>query len=259
VLADAAAQAQPNWSSTAQPTHEAAGPMPSPTDQERELLAAAADGDTVRLRGVLQASGGRGAADALPAARLLASARMPPSGASALHLASSAGVLEAIDLLLLSGASVHATATNGSTALHWAAAAGHLAIVKRLLAAGARSDPRTSTWCATVRGNDTGQTPAHWAAATGQGACLAALLEAAPHALLLRDERELTPAGLAAREGHEKLQMALSRLEGAEVVCIRVHVEMSARGPVGSGRQRIDTSPGGERGSRSEDVIRRLR
>eukprot|EP00962_Isochrysis_galbana_P021282 scaffold6283_cov127-Isochrysis_galbana.AAC.8 len=262
VLAGAAAQAQPDWSATAQPTHEAAGPMPPPTDRERELLAAAADGDTARLRSVLQAStsGGRGAgADALPAARLLATARMPPSGASALHLASLAGVSEAIDQLLLSGASVHATAINGSTALHWAAAAGHLVVVKRLLAAGASGDARTSTWCATVRGTDTGQTPAHWAAATGQAACLAALLEAGAHALLLKDERDLTPAGLAAREGHEGLQHALSRLEGAKVVCIRVHVEMSATSPVGPGRSRTDTGPGDARGNHRGDAVPRLR
>jgi len=100
-LAEAAAEAEPDWSSTAQPTHTTAEPSPPPSPREKELLAAAADGDTARLRAILHGKAGGGAggkASAGSAARiLLASARLPPSGASALHLASASGASEAVD------------------------------------------------------------------------------------------------------------------------------------------------------------------
>ncbi|EOD28407.1 hypothetical protein EMIHUDRAFT_204268 [Emiliania huxleyi CCMP1516] len=137
--------------------------------------------------------------------------------ADALHLAAAAGAESAVELLLARGAPVRATAANGSTALHWAALSGHAGVVKALLHAGAPTDARTSTWCATVRGEDTGQTAAHWAASAGHGESLAALLEAGPHALMMRDERQLTPSGLAAKEGYTGLVRRLDELEGEQM------------------------------------------
>ena len=74
--------------------------------------------------------------------------------------------------------------------------------------------------------------------------------QASPHALLLRDERALTPAGMAKREGFDGLHHALERLEGSKVVCVRVSVEMSAHGgvnPAAGAKARGSRSGGGPR------------
>eukprot|EP00965_Chrysotila_dentata_P234647 6200299-Pleurochrysis_carterae.AAC.4 len=132
-------------------------------------------------------------------------------------------------VLARAGCPVDARAINGSTPLHWAAGGGQTAVVRALLAAGASAEARSSTWCASVRGSDSGQTPAHWAAASGHGETLALLLAAAPHALVLNDERQLTPAGVAAREGYEGLQRALDHLRDQKVVCVRVRRELAIK------------------------------
>ena len=243
-LAADAAAAEPDWVATRQPTADDADTVLPPAGAARELLTAAAEGDAARLRSLLSADAGGGAAPA--AAALLSSARLPPSGASALHLAAAAGAESAVELLLARGAPVRATAANGSTALHWAALSGHAGVVKALLHAGAPTDARTSTWCATVRGEDTGQTAAHWAASAGHGESLAALLEAGPHALMMRDERQLTPSGLAAKEGYTGLVRRLDELEGSRVVCVGVRMELSAQSADRGGREaEAGAEPGG--------------
>eukprot|EP00322_Chrysochromulina_rotalis_P026402 CAMPEP_0115856380 /NCGR_PEP_ID=MMETSP0287-20121206/15023_1 /TAXON_ID=412157 /ORGANISM="Chrysochromulina rotalis, Strain UIO044" /LENGTH=164 /DNA_ID=CAMNT_0003310553 /DNA_START=1 /DNA_END=496 /DNA_ORIENTATION=- len=136
-------------------------------------------------------------------------------------------------LLLAAGAPVHAAAANGSTALHWAAGGGQTAVVRLLLAAArARApDPRQ-----TVRGNDSGQVPAHWAAASGHTETLELLLADDPHALVLADEREMSLATLAARDGHPWLQQALEGLASEKVVCVKVLREATLQRPLDGGK-----------------------
>ena len=153
-----------------------------PSDAQMRVLKAAADGtDVAELEAALRDC---------PAAELRA-ATLPPSGGSALHLAASSGALEMVQALLDAGCELHARAANGSTALHWAAGSGHAAVVRALLRLGASPTTRTSTWGSTVRGDNSGQTAAHWAAGSGHDDALGALLDADPHALLVRDERQL--------------------------------------------------------------------
>lgn len=113
-------------------------------------------------------------------------------------------------------------AANGSTPLHWAAGGGHSKVLRELLAAGACTEARSSTWCVSVRGEETGQSALHWAAAGGHSDCVDQLVAAAPHTLLSRDERALTPATLAKREGHVRLEALLTKLEQEAVIRVRV-------------------------------------
>ena len=212
--------------------------MLEPSAEERAVLTAAADGDAAALAELLGIDGADTPArpptpaeaptEAPAGASPLTRARLPPSGATPLHLASTAGDLAAVEALLRAGSDVHAAAANGSTALHWAAGSGHVEVVRALLDAGAGCETRSSTWCSTVRGTDSGQTPAHWAAAAGHGRALAELLAQAPDTLILRDERALSPADVAQREGHLPLQSELLGRERAAHVCVRVSKELAA-------------------------------
>mmetsp|Transcript_47475 Transcript_47475/g.78567 ORF Transcript_47475/g.78567 Transcript_47475/m.78567 type:complete len:273 (+) Transcript_47475:2-820(+) len=224
---------EPNWHATVAKRSEDLEP---PSEWQAAVLAAAADGNTAK---VLPESAFQCRRPYLLLELLrdcdaheLAAARLPPSGGTPLHLVAADGSVAAVQALLRSGCHIHARAINGSTPLHWAAGGGNTAVVRELLAAGAHAEARSSTWCATVRGNDSGQTAAHWAAATGHWETLAVLLGSDPHALLLQDERQLTPAGLAAREGFTGVQMALHELMEEQVVCVRVHREMTVQKPI---------------------------
>ena len=194
-----------------------------PSDAQMRVLKAAADGtDVAELEAALRDC---------PAAELRA-ATLPPSGGSALHLAASSGALEMVQALLDAGCELHARAANGSTALHWAAGSGHAAVVRALLRLGASPTTRTSTWGSTVRGDNSGQTAAHWAAGSGHDDALGALLDADPHALLVRDERQLDVAAVATRDGHGATAWDLDALGRERVVCVRVTRAMAVQRPV---------------------------
>lgn len=149
---------QPDWARTVALPHDDSTNHGAPTEAQNAVLAAAVSGDSSALAKALS--------ECPPAD--LATATLPPSGATPLHLAAASGALRAVRLLLDTGVNVNASATNGSTALHWAAGGGHTEIVRALLSAGASPRARSSTWGSTVRGNDSGQTAAHWAAASGE-------------------------------------------------------------------------------------------
>ena len=136
------------------------------------------------------------------------------------------------------GASVHATAANGSTALHWAAGSGDARVVGALLKAGASTRARSSTWRSSVRGENSGQTPAHWASASGHVEALELLLAEDAQSLLMKDERQMACAALAARDGHPWLHDALDRLGRERVVCVRVHREATLQKGFGAAKER---------------------
>ena len=81
-----------------------------PQGPQLELLHAAADGDAPALEALLPQLSASDIATA-----------MPPSGGTALHLASASGDVRAVRVLLAAGSAVNARARNGSTPLHWAA------------------------------------------------------------------------------------------------------------------------------------------
>ena len=226
----------PDWRTVTDTGEDESATASHMSDEQHGVLAAAASAKVTVLAEAIATCPG----DELRSAALM------PSGASALHLASTAGSLPAVKLLLEAGVSVHAQASNGSTALHWAAGSGHASVVQALLAAGASTRVRSSTWRSTVRGNDSGQTAAHWAAASGHSEALELLLAEDPHALLLEDEREMTLATLAARDGHPWLQAALDDLKGEKVVCVRIAREATLQRPL--------TAAGG---SPEEEVLER--
>jgi ankyrin repeat protein len=88
---------------------------------EGELFAAAADGNLLRLRALL---------DENPA---LMDAREEPFGGTLLHVASRSGQTAAVELLLERGLDVNARDVgDNASPLHWAAGAGHLEVVQML-------------------------------------------------------------------------------------------------------------------------------
>ena len=237
-LADALAASSPDdpdWGSTRAWRQAERG---TPTGAQRQLLHAATDGDASALESLLPQLDGDDLA-----------AGLPPSGATALHLAAASGEVRAVALLLSAGCAVHARAANGSTALHWAAGGGHAEVVRALLRAGASPDARSSTWFSTVRGDASGQTAAHWAASGGHTEALEVLLAARPGSLLQRDEREMSPAGAAAAAGHGWLTASLERLEREVVVPVRVVREAVLQRPLGA-------AAGGKGAGDGDDVER---
>ena len=74
------------------------------------------------------------------------------------------------------------------------------AVVRALLRLGVADDADVDVG-STVRGDNSGQTAAHWAAGRAT-TTRSARLDADPHALLVRDERQLDVAAVAARDGH---------------------------------------------------------
>ena len=58
------------------------------------------------------------------------------------------------------------------------------------------------------------------------------LLDADPHALLVRDERQLDLAAVAARDGHGRAALDLEDLGKERVVCVRVTRAMAMQRPV---------------------------
>ena len=225
-LADvlAAGAEHPDWSRTVAREHVA---PPEPTELQRSLMHAASVGDAEELSRLI----------AEAPAQAVRDAALPPSGGSALHLASASGSLQAVQALIGAGCSVHARAANGSTPLHWAAGGGHADVVRALLRAGADSRARSSTWRSTVRGDASGQTAAHWAASGGHTEALEELVSADPYNLALADERDLSPASVAAREGHGWLESALTDLQQQPVVCVRVQREMTLQRPLSPARR----------------------
>lgn len=92
---------------------------------DRQLVAAARDGDVGALRSAL---------DADPSKLTI---RDPPYQWTLLHHAAARGHLAIVNLLLDRGFDVNTLESGDeTTALHWAAAAGHVDVVRRLLAAG---------------------------------------------------------------------------------------------------------------------------
>ncbi|KAG2482473.1 hypothetical protein HYH03_018580 [Edaphochlamys debaryana] len=139
----------------------------------RSACAAAQCGDVAKLRRILarnpQAISGDGG-----------------SGGSytPLHYAARAGHLEAVQLLLKSGAPVDAaTRGMGATALQRAAGQGHAAVVEALLRAGADA----------ALGDCDGETALHKAAAQGSAEACRLLLSACPGSAGARDKAGRTP------------------------------------------------------------------
>ena len=83
-----------------------------------------------------------------------------------------------------------------------------------------------------MRGDNSGQTAAHWAAGSGHDDALGALLDADPHALLVRDERQLDVAADATRDAHGATAWDLDALGRERVVCVRVTRAMAVQRPV---------------------------
>jgi hypothetical protein len=221
-LADvlAAGAGDPDWSRTVAPERVA---PPLPTGLQRSLMRAASAGDVEELSWLI----------AEAPAQAVRDASLPPSGGSALHFAAASGSSQAVEALLSAGGcSVHARAANGATPLHWAAGGGHAGAVRALLRAGADPRARSSTWRSTVRGDASGQTAAHWAAAGGHAVALEELIAADPYTLALTDERALSLAAAAARDGHRGLEAALTALQTQPVVCVRVRREMTLQRPL---------------------------
>ena len=98
------------------------------TEQDRQVLAAVAQGDAMALTAALEAGGDPGARDRF--------------GAPALAFAAASGNLDCVDRLLAAGAEVGRSSDAGNSALMLAAARGHVEVMRRLLAAGADPDHR---------------------------------------------------------------------------------------------------------------------
>lgn len=128
-------------------------------------------------------------------------------GWTPLTVASSAGDVRLVTLLLDAGADVNRTKDSwlnqdGRTPLHWAAAGGHLAVVVLLLERGARVHVTDAE----------GRTPLHAAARGGNPDVVAQLLRHGASADT-RDNQGLTPlmvaAGSAEKDGASKVAQAL--------------------------------------------------
>ncbi|GLC46803.1 hypothetical protein PLESTM_001928000 [Pleodorina starrii] len=140
----------------------------------RSACAAAQDGNVAKLRRILQRN---------PAAVNGDSA----SGGSytPLHYAARGGHLEAVELLLKSGANPNAaTRGMGATPLHRAALQGHTHVVRRLLAAGA--DP--------LAADCDRETALHKAATQGHAEVCRLILDSCPEAVTSEDKAGRTPA-----------------------------------------------------------------
>lgn len=161
-------------------------------DPDMDVFDAAALGHADRLREALAAD-----ADAATS--------MASDGFTALHLAAFFGKAEAARVLLVAGASPHATGANdfANQPLHAAAAGRHVEVCRILLAAGA--DVR-----ATQHG---GYTPLHEVAASGDVDLVELFLSAgADPAAVSEDGR--TPAEVADNAGHVDLATRLRTVAG---------------------------------------------
>ena len=98
------------------------------SQQDQEVLEAAARGDAAALAAALEAGGDPKARDRF--------------GAPALALAAARGDLDCVERLLDAGAEVGKTSDAGNSALMLAAARGHVEVMRRLLAAGADPEHR---------------------------------------------------------------------------------------------------------------------
>lgn len=110
---------------------------------------------------------------------------------TALHLASTEGHTDVVEVLLRRRADIHVTDMDGQTALHVAAREGHADVAQLLLAYQARIDARTHAR----------RTPLHLAVREGQIDVIKLLLNSRADINVV-DEHGLTPLHFAARFGY---------------------------------------------------------
>ena len=116
----------------------------------------------------------------------------PKTNNTALYCAALIGRSDIIQLLVKLDAEVFMECDKSETPLHAAATHGHLECVKSLVEIGAN---------VTVE-DKFGQTPLHKAAMNGHVDIVEFLVRKAPHTAKYRDNRQLTPMGLAAKFRH---------------------------------------------------------
>ncbi|MCY3941928.1 MAG: ankyrin repeat domain-containing protein [Gammaproteobacteria bacterium] len=115
------------------------------------------------------------------------------AGATALHIAASAGAVNRqsiIDLLIRSGGDVHARTGAGATPLHIAAAESNSDVVRLFLRQGSDANSH----------DDAGQTPLHYAARENSNPLVAMFLLSGGSEVNARDDRGWTPLHYAASE-----------------------------------------------------------
>ena len=159
--------------------------LPDVKKLNRDLLRAARAGDVVSIKEAIKLGA------EVNGARLIVKGNKVSE--TPLHLAANFGHLEAVRVLIASGAILEIPADDGHTALMDAAFEGHLDVVKTLVESGAQIT-KTCVY---------GETALHEAAQGGQDKVLDYLIEMG-HELDPRDTRDkgATPLMLAARGGH---------------------------------------------------------
>ena len=189
---------------------------------DREMLAAAGEGDAEQVRRLLW-RGGMPLARGDDGATLIHAAALSDSletlevvldewghveardeyGATPLHYAANAGAVATAVGLLEAGAAVDSTDEDGRTPLHYAAFSGEIEVARMLLASGADVVAQTAEGCR--------DTPLHVAASLNQGDFIEALLGIGGLAGLCNGVGD-TLADYAAGHGHHELAATLGRV-----------------------------------------------
>jgi hypothetical protein len=232
VAADANARARAYFASASARSEPAPGTPLTP--ELRALVRHCALGELSAVEALLASPAGAAlTGEAVAAARV-------ERGGGALHHAAAAGHGDLCELLVRRlRVPVDARAANDSTPLHWAAGSGQEKTVSLLLSLGADPLARSSTWCSNVFGKASGQMPLHWAAESGHERVVALLAAAAPAAVAAADEKDVTPAELARKDGmHAGTVALIDRALDEEYVLLEMTVnEVTVARPLFVGTQ----------------------